>query len=179
MPSFRSICLFAITAFAAFASASPVAGGVDHLAARSTDVVARAADANANDLVARAPVLDVRGGGQSVPEIIDTCYQNVLDIQVQVNVLINAGGVISVDDCTPFLTDINNVLQVALDAVQGLVGETEEVIWGSAIVLLGITSCVTALANLLICIVTILLAIIAAVGASLASQIVAIVTATI
>ncbi|KAG6808573.1 hypothetical protein H0H92_003677 [Tricholoma furcatifolium] len=192
MPSFRSICLLATTAFAAFAS-------------RSTDVEARAVDiavVDANDLVVpkvveHEPLLEVRGSQPSLPDIVNTCYESVLNAQVQVNVLIKAGGVISVDNCTPYLTDINSALLVALAAVEGLEGLTLDVILGTSVTLVGIANLAGQLANLLIvgdiqsilflqkigthlqCIVTILLAIITAVGTELAPQIVSIVTDSI
>ncbi|KAG6865266.1 hypothetical protein C0991_004005 [Blastosporella zonata] len=168
MPSFRSICLIAATAFAAFAAASPVVGGVNQGASlieanNILNGVAHNVDVHDTNIVAavikREPLLETRDTTKSLPVILTGAHQALLDVQVQVKAIV-ATGTVSVDTVRPCLDKVHGILLDVVVSVKLLSGKPLSVVLG----VVAVVDVAALLCAVLTLVVEILVALVGCVG---------------
>ncbi|KAG6908288.1 hypothetical protein DXG01_005389 [Tephrocybe rancida] len=141
MPSFRSICLIAATAFAAFASASPIAGGVTqgvqviglnndlNNALQNVDVK----DVDVDVLNVRRelvePAVEARAV-QALPDIFKSAHEKLLVIKAEVDIIVHGGKKVDVDTVRPIIVKIGAIIAEVVVSVKLLHGAPLNVILG-------------------------------------------------
>ncbi|KAG6817360.1 hypothetical protein H0H87_009547 [Tephrocybe sp. NHM501043] len=181
MPSFRSICLIAATAFVAFATASPIAGGVTQDASLIdvTDVangIAHNVDVKDVDLTVvdldghhSREVVEARGQVTSLPDILKNAHTALVTVKAD-----TGGKNVPVETVRPCLDKVHAILADVLVQVKLLQGKPLSVIIG----VVAVVDVATLLCAVLTIVVEILVALIGCAGVN-AHLVIDIIVATI
>ncbi|KAG6918815.1 hypothetical protein DXG01_011567 [Tephrocybe rancida] len=182
MPSFRSVCLIAATAFSAFASASPIAGGITQEAnlvvVNNLSNVAQNVGVDGVDVTAFGVCCEITPSAvetravQPLPVILKSAQEKLLVIKAEVDVIVTGGKKVDADTVRPIIVKIGAVIAEVVVSVKLLHGAPLNVILG-VVAMVDVAGWLAAVLTLVVEILTALLGCVVAADVSIVVAIIA------